>query len=64
MCRGRERGEHQAFLSTFDRDVVRQAVGFPGGSNVRQCEDCALSDVVRGGIVLVQPGEDWSQRLT
>jgi hypothetical protein len=44
-----ERGEHQAALSSVYRDVMRQAVSFPGASVVRQREDCTLSDEVRRG---------------
>jgi hypothetical protein len=58
-----ERGEHQTPPSTIDRDVMRQAVGFPGGSVARQREDRALSDQVRSRVVLVQRCEDWSKRL-
>ena len=58
-----ERGDHQAALSTIDRDVVRQAVGFAGGLVARQREDGALSDEVRSGVVPVQLGENRSERL-
>jgi hypothetical protein len=51
-------------FSTADRDVMRQAVSFSGGSVVRQCEDGVLPDEVRGGVVLVQVSEHWRERFT
>jgi hypothetical protein len=50
-------------LSTIDRNVMRQAVCFPGGSVGHQREDCALSDKVSCGVVLIQLCEHWSERL-
>ena len=58
-----ERGEHQTSLSAVDRDVMRQAVRFPGRPLACQSEDRALTDEVRGGLVLIQIGEDRSERL-
>src|SRR4030095_1489040 len=59
-----ERGQHQASLSTVERDVICQAVRFPGGAITRQRANRALSDAVRGSLVLVQLREDGSERLT
>src|ERR1700730_11907053 len=42
---------------------MRQAVGFPGASVLRQRENRALSDEVGGGVVLIQLGEDRRERL-
>jgi hypothetical protein len=47
-----KRCDHQSPLFPIDRDVMRQAVSFPGGLVVRQHQDGALSDEVRGGMVL------------
>jgi hypothetical protein len=58
-----ERGEHQAPLSIVDGYVVCQAIGLTRGPVGRQSEDRALSDEVRGRVVLVQIGEDWSERF-
>jgi hypothetical protein len=58
-----ERGEHRASLSIVDRYVVCQAVGLTRGPVGRQSEDRALSDKVRGRVVLVQIREYWSERL-
>jgi hypothetical protein len=43
--------------------MMREAVGFPCGAIAPQREDCALSDEMRRGVVLVQVCEDWSERL-
>src|SRR5258707_199271 len=42
---------------------MRDAVGFAGGSIARQGEDGALSDEMHRGSILVQVGEDRSERL-
>jgi hypothetical protein len=42
---------------------MRQAVDFAGGPVAGQREKCALSKKVRGGVILVQLGEDRSERL-
>jgi len=50
-------------LSTIDRNVMRQAVCFPGGLVGRQREECALSNKVGCGVVLIQLCEHWSECL-
>jgi len=42
---------------------MRQTVRFPCGTIARQREDCALSNEMRRGIILVQICEDWSERV-
>src|SRR5690349_2644916 len=42
---------------------MREAVGLAGTSVGRQRENGALADEVRGGVVLVQVGEDGGERL-
>ena len=42
---------------------MRKAVGFPGTSSPVEREDGALSNEVRGGVILVQICEDWCERL-
>jgi hypothetical protein len=42
--------------------MMREAVSFAGGTIAGEREDCALSDEVRGRFVLVQFGEDRSER--
>src|SRR5579863_3531043 len=42
---------------------MRQAIGFPGGLVGCEGEDGALSDEVRGGVVLIQIGEDRRKRF-
>jgi hypothetical protein len=58
-----EIGNHQAPLFAIHREVMRDAVGFAGGSIARQGEDGALSDEMHRGSILVQVGEDRSERL-
>src|SRR3984893_5317638 len=50
-------------MPAFDRNVMRQAVSFPGAPVAGQREDGALPDEVGGGVVLIQLGEDRSERL-
>jgi len=47
-----ERSDHQAALAAVDRHVMGQAVGLASGAVSRECEHCALSDEVCGGVVL------------
>ena len=66
LCEGvevAEIGDHQASLFAIDREVMRNAVGFARGAIAVQREDRALSDEMHGGGVLVQVGEDRSERL-
>lgn len=56
-----ERGDHQAFLSTVDSYVMRQAVSFACCAVALQREECALSNEMRCGVVLVQVGKDRSE---
>jgi len=56
-------GEHQALLSIAGRYVMRQAVGLTRGPLGRQSEDRALSNEVRGRVILVQIWEYRSERL-
>ena len=49
-----ERRDHETALIAYDGHVMRQAVGLAGRSLVRQGQDGALPDEVRGGVVLVQ----------
>src|SRR6266702_1309751 len=58
-----ERGDHQAALSTLGCHMMRQAISLACASILRQREDGALPDEVRGGVVFVQFGEHWRQRL-
>ena len=56
-------GNHQAPLFGLDFDVMRNAVGFPGASVVRQGRDSILSNKVHGGVVLIKIGEDRTEFL-
>ena len=62
-CPVAKRGDHQASLSIVNRDVMREAIGFACGPVGRLRQYGALSDEVRGGVVLVQVREDRSQRF-
>jgi PAS domain S-box-containing protein len=57
------RGDHQAFLSTVDSDVMRHAVGFACCAVALKRQECALSNEMRCGVVLVQVGKDRSEFL-
>ena len=43
--------------------AIRQAVGFWYGSVACQSANSALADEVRGGVILIEIREDWSERL-
>src|ERR1700758_792546 len=59
-----ERGDHQASLSTLDSDVMCEAVSFACCAVVLQRKECALSNEMRCGVVLVQVGEDRSELIS
>src|SRR6185312_9671836 len=52
-----------ASLSTIDRDVMSQAIRLTRGALSRECENCALSDEVGGGVVFVQVCKDRRERF-
>ena len=62
LVRVAQSGNHQAPLSTVDREVMCQGVGLSCGSVGGQRQDRALSDEVRGRVVLVQVCEDSASR--